>query len=288
MPQRSGSASIRLDTPVQFLRGIGERRAEALSRLGIRTARDLLWHLPHRYIDASSLTPLAKAELGSDVACVGQVVAKGVLPTRRGLRIFHAVLRDPSGLLECVWPGQPFLDRTIAIGQTLLVSGPVRFYHGRQLAPREYIILADADGDADPVAAGKVLPVYPATEGLSHKVIRSLIERHLDGLIALTEDVLPEPQRRSLDLLPLREALQAVHRPVTLDMAELGRRRLAFDELFDLQLMMIRARTLAKRQRTGIAFSLKRDLTTNLKESLPWQLTDDQQRAIREITESAR
>jgi ATP-dependent DNA helicase RecG len=284
MPQRSGSASIRLDTPVQFLRGIGERRAEALSRLGIRTARDLLWHLPHRYIDASSLTPLAKAELGSDVACVGQVVAKGVLPTRRGLRIFHAVLRDPSGLLECVWPGQPFLDRTIAIGQTLLVSGPVRFYHGRQLAPREYIILADADGDADPVAAGKVLPVYPATEGLSHKVIRSLIERHLDGLIALTEDVLPEPQRRSLDLLPLREALQAVHRPLTLDMAESGRRRLAFDELFDLQLMMIRARTLAKRQRTGIAFSLKRDLTTNLKESLPWQLTDDQQRAIREIT----
>ena len=78
------------------------------------------------------------------MACVGRVVAKGVVPTRRGLRIFHAVLRDDSGVLECVWPGQAFLDRTIAVGQTLLVSGPVRFYHGRQMAPREFVILADA------------------------------------------------------------------------------------------------------------------------------------------------
>ena len=138
------SSALRLDTPVKFLKGIGERRAEQLERLGIRTARDLLWHLPHRYVDASTVTPLVRAEIGQEVACVGRVVAKGVLPTRRGLRIFHAVLRDDSGVLECVWPGQAFLDRTIAVGQTLLVSGPVRFYHGRQLAPREFVILAEA------------------------------------------------------------------------------------------------------------------------------------------------
>jgi ATP-dependent DNA helicase RecG len=283
MPARPAGAVIRLDTPVQFLKGIGERRAEALARLGIRTARDLLWHLPHRYIDASSLTPLAKAELGQEVACVGRVVAKGVLPTRRGLRIFHAVLRDDSGLLECVWPGQPFLDRTIAVGQTLLVSGPVRFYHGRQMAPREFVILADAEGEAEPLTAGKVLPVYPATEGLSHKIIRSLIERHLDRLIALSEDALPEGVRLSLDLPTLPAALLAVHRPVSLTEAERGRRRLAFDELFDLQLMLIRARAVAKRHRSGVAFTLKRDLTTRLRESLPWDLTADQQRAVREI-----
>src|ERR671938_1647884 len=156
MPARA-AAALRLDTPVQFLRGIGERRAEALQRLNIRTARDLLWHLPLRYIDASTLTPLARAEIGQEVACAGRVVAKGVLPTRRGLRIFHAVLRDDSGLLECVWPGQAFLDRSIAVGQTLLVSGPVRFYHGRQMAPREHVVLSDSEGEADPLAAGKVL-----------------------------------------------------------------------------------------------------------------------------------
>jgi ATP-dependent DNA helicase RecG len=279
------TGTLRLDTPVKFLKGIGERRAEQLDRLGIRTARDLLWHLPHRYVDASTVTPLVKAEIGQEVACIGRVVAKGVLPTRRGLRIFHAVLRDDSGVLECVWPGQAFLDRTILVGQTLLVSGPVRFYHGRQLAPREFIILADPETESaeGPLGSGTVLPVYPATEGLSHKIIRGLIERHLDGLIALSEDVLPEQVLRSADLPALVDALRAVHRPASLEEAEHGRRRLAFDELLDLQLMLIRARTVAKRQRSGVAFELKRELTTRLREHLPWPLTGDQQQALREI-----
>jgi ATP-dependent DNA helicase RecG len=284
MPSRAAPAAVRLEMPVKFLKGIGERRAESLERLGIRTARDLLWHLPHRYVDASTVTPLAKAELGHEVACVGRVVAKGVLPTRRGLRIFHAVLRDESGVLECVWPGQAFLDRTIVIGQTLLVSGPVRFYHGRQMAPREYVVLADADSEAEPLTAGKVLPVYPATEGLSHKVIRSLIDRHLDQLISLSHDGLPEALRQSLDLPALPDALRAVHRPGSAEEAEQGRRRLAFDELFDLQLMLIRARAVAKRHRSGVAFTVRRQLTTQLKQQLPWELTGDQQQALREIT----
>src|SRR5688572_22421608 len=280
----AAAPAVRLDTPVKFLKGVGERRAEALERIGIRTARDLLWHLPHRYVDASTVTPLAKAQLGQEVACVGRVVAKGVLPTRRGLRIFHAVLRDDSGVLECVWPGQPFLDRSIAVGQTLLVAGPVRFYHGRQMAPREYVVLADAESDGDPLIAGKVLPVYPATEGLSHKVIRSLIERHLDRLVSLSVDGMPEVLRRSLELPELSDALRAVHRPVSAEEAERGRRRLAFDELFDLQLMLIRARAVAKRHRSGVAFTVRRQLTTRLKQHLPWELTQDQQTALREIT----
>ena len=275
---------IGLNTPVQFLKGIGERRAEVLARLGIRTAQDLLWHLPHRYVDASSVTPLASARVGMEVAGVGRVLSKGIVPTRKGLRIFHAVLRDASGVLECVWPGQPFLDRTIDVGQTLLVSGPVRFYHGRQMAPREYLILADADGDGDPLGGGKVLPVYPATEGLSHKVIRGLVDRHLDQLIAASPDIIPESVRSGAGLPRLADALRMVHRPQTVAEAEQGRRRLAFDELLDLQLMLVRARTIAKRARSGVAFEIKRDLTTRLRESLPWPLTVDQQRAIREIT----
>jgi ATP-dependent DNA helicase RecG len=277
--------ALHFDTPVKFLKGVGERRAEALQRLGINTAQDLLWHLPHRYVDASTVTPLVKAQVGSDVACVGRVVAKGVLPTRKGLRIFHAVLRDESGALECVWPGQPFLDRSIEVGQTLLVAGPVRFYHGRQMAPREYLVLAEADDDGSGSwDRGKVLPVYPATEGLSHKVIRALVERHLDALIALCREILPDEIRSRFDLPPLPEALRAVHRPATVAEAERGRRRLALDELLDLQLMLGRARHLAKRGRVGVKFEIKRQLTTALKESLPWPLTADQRQALREIT----
>lgn len=276
---------LRLDTPVKFLKGIGERRAEALERLGISSAQDLLWHLPHRYIDASSLTPLARARVGEDIACVGRVVAKGVVPTRKGLRIFHAVLRDESGALECVWPGQAFLDGTIEVGQTLLVAGPIRFYHGRQMAPREFLILAEPDGTGEsPWQRGKVLPVYPATAGLSHKLIRALIDRHLDALAAARPEILPEALRRRFDLPTLPEALKAVHRPATLEEAERGRRRLALDELFDLQLMLGRARFLAKRGRVGVQFSVRRKLTSALRESLPWALTVDQRQALREIT----
>jgi ATP-dependent DNA helicase RecG len=278
-------AHLHLDTPIKFLKGIGERRAEAFERLSISTAQDLLWHLPHRYIDASTVTPFARARVGDDIAAVGRVVAKEVLPTRKGLRIFHAVLRDDSGALECVWPGQPFLDRTIEVGQTLLVAGPVRFYHGRQMAPREFIVLSDADDEG--VASseeGRVLPVYPATEGLSHKQIRALVDRHLDALIALCREILPESLRRRFELPTLPDALRAVHRPVSIAEAERGRRRLALDELLDLQLMLGRARHIAKRGRLGVSFEVKRQLTTALREALPWRLTGDQRQALREIT----
>jgi ATP-dependent DNA helicase RecG len=153
------------------------------------------------------------------------------------------------------------------------------------MAPREHLILGDAESDVDPLGAGKVLPVYPATEGLSHKVIRGLIERHLGELIPLAEDVLPASLRSRFVLPSLADALRAVHQPSTSEEAEAGRRRLAFDELFDLQLMLTRARTLAKRERGGgVAFTLKKELTGSLHASLPWQLTPDQVQAIREIT----
>ncbi|HTO74144.1 MAG TPA: ATP-dependent DNA helicase RecG [Gemmatimonadales bacterium] len=274
---------LTLDTPVKFLKGIGERRAEALGRVGIRTARDLLWHLPHRYLDASSITPMARARVGDEAACVGRVIAKRILATRSGLRVFHAVLRDGSGVLECAWPGQPFLDRTIEEGQTLLVSGPVRFYHGRQMVPREFLVLADAGAEAQ-LEGGVILPVYPATEQLSHKVIRGLIDRHLESLIALSNDTLPATIRQELALPALADALRAVHHPATMEQAEEGRRRLAFDELVDLQLMLARARLLAKRARKGVAFTVRHDLTDRLLSSLPWPLTGDQTSAIGDIT----
>ncbi len=219
------------------------------------------------------------------MACVGTVITKAVTPTRRGLRIFSAVIRDASGVLECVWPGQPFLDRTIQKGQTLLVAGPIRFYHGRQMAPREYVVLAEDDSE-DPLDAGRVLPVYPATEGLSHRVIRGLIDRHLDALLVLAEDTLPDPLRRAANVPPLGDALRMVHRPTSGAEAERGRQRLAFDELLDLQLTLGRARRLARRERLGgMHFELKRTLTTKLRESLPFELTADQRKAISELVD---
>jgi ATP-dependent DNA helicase RecG len=277
--------TLQLTTSVKYLKGVGPRRAEALARLGIRSVGDLLYHAPHRYLDATALTPLAKAHVGQEVTCVGRVVSTGILPTRRGLRVFRAVLRDESGPLECAWPGQPFLERQIKKDQLLLVTGPVRYYHGRQLVPREFVILADAGESGPDHGAGLVLPVYPATEGLTHRQIRGLVHQHLDALLGLVHDPHPPALRAAVGLAELRAALAAVHRPTSVAEAEAGRRRLAFDELFDQQLVQARARALAKRARAGIRFALKKELTTRLKDHLPFELTGDQRRAIREITE---
>ncbi|HMA44558.1 MAG TPA: ATP-dependent DNA helicase RecG [Gemmatimonadales bacterium] len=274
--------TLELRSPVKFLKGVGPARAEALARIGIRSVGDLLYHAPHRYIDATALSPLARARVGEEVTAVGRVVSTGILPTRRGLRVFRAMLRDASGTLECAWPGQPFLERQIVKDQLLLVTGPVRFYHGRQIVPREFLILADAG--EEPPDRGIILPVYPATEGLSHKQIRALVQQHLDALLPLVVDPHPAARRAALALPDLRAALAAVHRPATLAEAEVGRRRLAFDEFFDQQLVQARARFLAKRARTGIRFEMKRQLTTRLAAALPFELTGDQQQAIREIT----
>jgi len=278
-PSRSGQRLF-LDTNISYLKGVGPARAEAFRRLGVITAGDLLYHIPHRYEDASTVSPIASLETGMQGTVIGRVISKGIIPTRRGLRIFQAVLRDDSGMIEVSWPGQPFLDRTISKGDTLLVTGSVRFFHGRQLQPREFINLGD---DESRTGEGRVLSVYPATEGLSFKVIRSIIDAHLDALLPLVSEYLPDEVMSAAAVPSILDALRMVHRPTSLAEAMRGRERLAFEELFFVHLLHLRAKTLAREERRGIRFENRRQLTTRLKETLPFQLTGAQTRATREI-----
>ncbi len=271
---------VTLLTPVTYLKGVGPRRAELLARLGITTAGDLLMHVPRRYEDATTVLPVARAQPGQDVTVLGRVISKGVIPTRRGLRIFQAVIQDSSGLLEVGWPGQPFLDRTIAIGDMLLLSGPVRLFRGRQLAPREFVNLGADDAGT---AGGRVLAVYAATEGLPTKLLRQLVESQLDVLLPQVRDPLPAEIIAAAGVPQLAEALRLVHRPASVREAEHGRARLAFDELFCVQLLHRRANQLERVAREGITFVNRKQLTTALKTRLPFTLTGAQVRVLREI-----
>ena len=271
---------LTLDTPVTYLKGVGPARADALARLGIHTARDLLLHVPHRYEDASTVSRIADLEPGMEGTVVGRVVSKGVIPTRKGLRIFQAVVKDATGLLEVSWPGQPFLDRVIQKGDVLLLTGHVRFFHGRQLQPREFVNLgAEEEG----TAGGRVLSVYPATEGLSFKQIRTLVESHLDALLPQITEHLPSGMLAAPGVPPLPEALRLVHRPASLAEAAAGRARLAFEELLSVHILHRRANALAREHRAGVAMANKRELTSALKAALPFDLTGAQTRALREI-----
>ena len=272
-----------LDAPAQFLKGVGPKRAEALARLDIHTARDLLYHVPRRYEDASTVTPIVKAEIGLDVTIIGEVVSKGVLPTRAGLRIFQAVLKDETGRIEVSWPGQPFLDRTINKGDILLVAGTVKFFHGRIIQPREYIVLGNVEEQGD--TSGKVLPVYPATEGLSQRILRSIVDANVPQLINVADidEVFDARTLKEMQLPTLKEALKWVHQPETLEEARRGRRRLAYDEVFFLQLLHARAHYNATLEKPGITFVRNETLVGPLYKKLPFELTEAQKRALKEI-----
>jgi ATP-dependent DNA helicase RecG len=295
----SGSPLHRLDRPVQFLKGVGPRRADAFREAGLGTARDLLYHLPRRYDDASTLTAIGELREGMDVSVRGWVRSAGVIPTRSGLRIFQAVVQDDSGMITCAWPGQPWLERKIREGDELILTGTVKFYHGRQLHPREHVMVSRAPRDGSPAGAsspgrdrvgdraadGTIFVSYPATEAIPQWILRRVFD---ENLVALLEDVeaeeyLPDAYRGLRDLPPLSQALRALHRPATLAEAEAGRRRLAFDEFFFLQLVQALAREVEAKEEPGIAFTRSNTLIRPMHASLPFSLTGAQERVLKEI-----
>jgi ATP-dependent DNA helicase RecG len=281
----------RLDTPVQFLKGVGPRRAEALQRLGILTARDLLFHLPRRYDDASTVRPIGSLGIGDDASILGRVRSQGIIPTRAGLRIFQAILQDDSGMITCSWPGQPWLERKLKEGDLLLATGPVKFFHGRQMQPREFTVLARAgegerskDAGPDP-SVGTIFVTWPATEEVPQWVLREIFRRNLDALLPLAreEEYLDPPALAELDLPGVQEALTYLHRPAALSEVDRGRRRLAFDEFFFLQLVQAQLRHRESVREPGIVFRRTNTYIRPLHEALPFRLTGAQARVLREI-----
>ena len=277
-----------LDRPAQFLKGVGPKRADSLKKLAIGTARDLLYHTPRRYDDASTVHAIDDLQVGMDVTIRGRVRSSGVIPTRSGLRIFQAVLQDESGMITCSWPGQPWLDRKIREGDQILATGPVKFFHGRQLHPREFTLLARAGkpghGEADE-ATGRVYTSYPGTDDIPQWVLRRIFDANLDWLLehAEEEEYLPAGERERLGLPSLPEAFRRLHRPSHLAEAEEGRRRVAFDELFFLQLVQALARHRELEEEPGIAHTRTNELIRPLHEGLPFELTGAQARVLREI-----
>ena len=271
--------------PIQYLKGVGPSRSEKFARLGVRTGGDLLYHVPHRYEDATTLTPISSLHPGDEATVVGRVVSKGVIPTQKGLRIFRAVIRDDSGVIECAWPGQPWLERSIDRGDLLLVSGPVKFFHGRQIQPREFTTLGEEGDDAGAADGGEVFPVYPATEGLSHRQIRGIVRKNLDELLGAVQEkeLFDEDWRSEIRVPHLRDALEALHRPERPEQLEPARRRLAYEELFFVQLMFARARRHVRSEGAGRALDAAGDMAERLRESLPFELTGAQEEAWAEI-----
>jgi ATP-dependent DNA helicase RecG len=274
---------LTLDTPVRFVPRVGPAMATKLEILEIRCVRDFLYHIPFRYNDYSNITPVAQVRPDEIVTIKGTVERFNAFATKSGKRLQEAKVRDDSGVISVIWFNQPFLRSVIKEGMTIHLSGTVSWFGTKLVLNSPEYELFHQDSDEPSLHTGRIVPVYPATEGISSKWMRGRIALLLSTLLPTLIDPMPETLKQTYHLMGLSTALSTIHFPASMDTLAAARARLAFDELLSLQL---RAYT-QKRERETKEMAHHLALTgADIKtfwESLPFTLTADQEQAIGEL-----
>lgn len=279
------SGGVKLEDSVQYLKGVGPQRAKALNEEGIRTVEDLLYHIPRRYLDRSTITPISELSVNSQATVLGEVEAYGI---KRGRKTrFQVIIRGQNSFLTLIWfEGIRYVKDKFREGDTVIVSGGVRFYDGLQIPHPEFEIISKKGEEL--IHTGRVIPIYPSTAELKKlhldsRGMRNILKPFLDKY--QIKETLPQTVVSSLSLLPLDQALKNVHFPDSLKMAERARQRLAFDELFYLELMLALRKKKHTQAETGIQFNPPGKLIRRLLKKLHFELTDAQKKVLREITD---
>ena len=269
-----------LNAPVTVMTGISTAYAEKFGKLGVKTIRDLLFLLPRRYDDYRNLKPINRLEYGEEVTIIASVWDAGTRRSRGGVPIFTATLSDGSGLVQCTWFNQPYLADKIRPKTQIVVSGKVDEYLGHlTFQSPEWEPL-----EREQLHTARLVPIYPLTEGLAGKWLRRLMKRTVDYWAprALSEEYLPESIRQSAGLMDISSALSHIHFPDDWSDLERARQRLAFDELFIVQIGVLRQRQ-EWRSQPGRALDFDPAAVGGLIHSLPYPLTAAQQRALDQI-----
>ena len=278
-----------LNTSIQFLKGIGEKRAQALNKVGIYTIGDLLQYYPRRYLDRSNITPIRNLRPNDTATVVGKIVTQGI---KKGTRSrFIVVLSDNTGFLNCVWFHQiPYWQKLFNVGQTLAVSGKIGYFGGLQIVHPEFDLLSENSEDREDefLHTGKIIPLYPSTESLSRigldsrgfrRVIRNLLRNYSSQI----EEILLESIIQKHQLIYLEEAFQNIHFPKDFPSLQQARTRLKFDEFFLMEFMLAYRKHRVSQQEKGIYFSKVGERLKTLVDKLPFELTEAQKKVIREI-----
>lgn len=267
--------ALRLDTPLSDLTKVGKMTSSRLKRLGLDTVEDLLFFLPTRYEDYSKITPLAEVHEGLETTVEGIVqLISAKRTSRKRMLLTQALLHDGDGYLRLIWFNQPYIAKQLEQGVEIRCSGKVD-QDGSGLVMRnpQYEL-----ADRPPVHTGRLLPVYPLTDGLTNKQLRFLQTQAAEAISEMV-DWMPPEAMSAHDLIPLADALAAVHFPDSMEAAEAGRRRMYFG---DLLLMHLHTLNVREKNRAAKArkVSFKDDVAKEFVESLPWSLTGDQKRAL--------
>ncbi|MCX7682378.1 MAG: ATP-dependent DNA helicase RecG [Anaerolineae bacterium] len=282
-PPRPERESAGLDAPVTVLRGVGPRQAKRLARLGVRTIRDLLYLFPRRYNDYSQLKTINRLEYGEEVTVIAQVWDAGTRRTRGGGELFKAILSDGTGFVEATWFNQTYLADKIKRGQHISVSGKVDEYMGRLcFSSPEWEPLDD-----DMVHTGRIVPVYPLVQGIGAKWLRDLTKHVVDYWSRRLTDYMPPSIIKEAGLMSLGEAIAQIHFPESQMALQCARYRLAFDELFLLQIGLLRQYH-QWRAEAGRPLQIDMALLDRFVASLPFRLTQAQQKVLQQIISDLR
>ncbi len=280
-------AELRLNSPLQYVKGVGPKKAAVLTSQGLDTVEDILGYYPRQYLDRSNIVAINDLKIDQPATIVGEVKAHGILhgKTKR----YEVILADGTGNISLLWfRGVKYWERLFKKGMKFAVTGNPSYFQGLQLLHPD---LERIDERSDQmVHAGRIIPVYPQTSelsrvGLSSKGIRNVTTFIFDHLIGELDDYLPEAFRVKHRLLPRHDAVIQTHYPEDRDQLEICRRRLAFDELLELQFLVARnkgrkAMILKKR-----AYRPPGEMLTKFRTGLPFDLTPEQKKVTREIVD---
>lgn len=278
---RGSGAPDPLLLSVQYLRGVGPARAKLLGKLGLGTVIDVLEYFPRRYEDRTNLKPISAAQDGSVETVRGVVTGIQEHKPRPGLTLTKVGVTDGTAVIWAVWFNRGYLARQFAPGVPVILTGRVERAYGRiQIQNPEYEVL---DHGSEALHTGRIVPIYSLTEGLSARAMRSLMKSVVDRYAQTVTEILPADILSRYGLVSRAEAFRAIHFPPTMEEASRARRRLAFDELFLLQLGLAVMKSVAKREENGVAHAPDGQLTRSFLESLPFKLTAAQERAYDEV-----
>ncbi len=287
----SGVSSFRsspppLKKPVQYVKGVGPRRADQLARLGINTVEDLLYHIPFRYQDRREMRTIRDLATGEEGATVGQLVRMGRrFMAKRRRWVLEAVVRDETGFLFLMWYHQHrYFQQKYQIGQRVLLFGKVDL----GMKGGKWMIHPDMELVDEEDETSRILPIYNKTTEMTVAAMRRLVHGAVDAYAELVPKGVPPEISARLGLMDLTEAIRYLHRPpVDADLKPLNEvsseahRALVFDELFYLQLgMALRRRNVVKEDGLSIVPGM---LATRLREVLPFRLTNAQERVLETI-----
>jgi ATP-dependent DNA helicase RecG len=272
-----------LNTSIQYLKGVGPKRAKGFSARGISTIEDLLYYFPRRYEDRTNFSSVSGMKEGEPCTIKAHVLsgAQRNSWTRRSFNITEAVLADETGKINCVWFNQPYLKGYLKPGASMILYGKPELYNGRmQMNNPEYELIDKDDGDS--LSIGRIVPVYTLPKGFSQRGMRHLIKGALDEFLPKIQDCLPFDLRERNRLLNLAQSLLNIHFPQSQELQNQAFTRLSFEEFFLFQLPLT-LRKLKRRKKEGVAHNPEGGIAGNFISGLPFELTGAQRKVMEEI-----